>query len=190
MKRLFWPLAVVLLSGLVGCGGTAESGGSTGQDQVQVTNNAMTPGESRSLASSFALALSCDASSLTWSIQESTLSGFQSPRDGAISSGGQFTAPQCGSQFIGTIMHVVATGCGKSGTANIAVASELLNTVNEAYAVKNPGTASACLAPDPLNVSVPIGGIVQFYAKLTYSCSTVYSPALPTTSWPPPACTQ
>jgi hypothetical protein len=187
MKRLFWPLAVVLSSGLVGCGGSAQSDGGTGQDQVHVTNNTMTPGESRSLADSFALALSCDPSGLTWSIQESTLPGFVSPRDGTI-SGGTFTAPQCGSSYIGTIMHVQATGCGKSASAAIAVASELLNTVNEAYAVKNPGTPQACLAPDPLNVSVPIGGTVQLYAKLVYSCSTVYSPPLPA-SWPA-ACTQ
>jgi hypothetical protein len=189
MKKLFWPLAVVLSSGLVGCDGSTQSDGSgaSQQDQVHVTNNTVTPGESRSLAESFALALSCDASSLTWSIQESTLPGFVSPRDGAI-SGGQFTAPQCGSTYIGTIMHVQASGCGKTATTALAVASELLNTINDAYAVKNPGTAQACLAADPTNVSVPIGGTVQLYAKLVYSCSTVYSPALPA-SWPA-ACTQ
>jgi hypothetical protein len=188
MKRLFWPLAVVLSSAVVACGGTAQSDGAgAGQDQVTVTNNTMTPGEIRSLVSSFATSLGCDPNSLTWSIQESTLPGFVSPRDGAISAG-TFTAPQCGSSYIGTIMHVQAAGCGKSGSAAIAVASELLGTVNEAYAVKNPGTAQACLAPDPLNVSVPIGGTVQLYAKLVYSCSTVYSPALPA-SWPA-ACTQ
>jgi hypothetical protein len=187
MKRLFWPLAAVLSSGLVGCGGTAQSdGGDPAQVQV-TTNNTMTPGEIRSLVDSFAATLACDPGSLAWSIQESTLPGFVSPRDGAISAG-QFTAPQCGSTFIGTIMHVQATGCGKTGTAAIAVASELLSTVNEAYAVKNPGTAQACLAPDPLNVSAPIGGTVQFYAKLVYTCSTVYSPTLPA-SWPA-ACTQ
>lgn len=146
------------------------------------SGNRVRPGETRDLVQSFATSLACDPSLLTWSIQESSNPGFISPRDGAISAGA-FTAPICGSIYVGTVMHVQATGCGRTGVASIAIAQEQLGDVVIAYALVGPGTPGACLARDPTSAPVPIGGTVQFYARLSFTCQVVYVPALPAT-WP------
>ena len=164
------PLALLVL--------LACSGAPVGQT-ITVDAGAVTPAASYDLQSVMSRALACDAASLTWSIQEAGNAGFVSPRDGAISSAGVYTAPSCGSVYVGAIQHVLASGCGKTGSAQIATAQEVVNTVAIAAAVLNPGTSAACLARDPLNVSIPIGGTVAFYARIDLTCSAVFSPSLP-----------
>ena len=166
------PLALLVL---LACSGDPQSQ----RFDVTVDAGAVTPATDHQFQALMARALSCDAASLTWSIQEAGNAGFVSPRDGAISSAGVYTAPSCGSVYVGAIQHVLASGCGKTGSAQIATAQEVVNTVAIAAAVLNPGTSAACLARDPLNVSIPIGGTVAFYARIDLTCSAVFSPSLP-----------
>lgn len=145
--------------------------------------NTFAPAESRNLAASFSAALACDPASLTWSIEEAGTLGFASPLDGVITQTGQFTAPLCGSIYVGTVMHVVASGCGKTASASIAIAEEVLQLLTHAFAVVNPGTPGACLAQDARNLSVGIGETVQFYDRLTYTCQDFFVPT-PPAAWP------
>lgn len=164
---------------------------------ITVNNNA-SPGQVRELESAVASALDCSPQGLTWSIREASNPGFTSPLDGSVTQNGVFTAPQCGSIYIGTVMHVVATcsSNGRMGTVNMAIAQEILDTVQVALAVANPGTPEAChLLPVALGAFCPggtsacsepngcycvkIGQQVQFYAQLNFTCGPVFTPPLP-----------
>jgi hypothetical protein len=141
-----------------------------------VTGNVTGPGGSADLSSAFATALACDASQLTWSISENTAAAPTAA--GSVTSAGVFTAPACGSPFIGSSVHVVATGCGKTATAAISISDTFVSLAITAAEVTNP-SAAACMAADPLNVTVRPGATVQFFVTFTFACHTAVSPALP-----------
>lgn len=159
----------------------------TNDDNIRIRElqgNVVYPGQEYLFGPVFAAALECDASQITYSIQESVDPGFQSPRDGVVTQQGVYTAPSCGSPFIGAVQHVIGRGCGKTGIAAMAATQEVVDSIAIAYAVINPETPGACLAPDPLNITVAPGTVIQFYSKLVLTCSEVVSPP-PPAGWPP-----
>ena len=147
---------------------------------VNVTTN---PAKVVTLGAELAAAISCPTTTVTFTIQESTAAGFVSPRDGAITTTGDYTAPSCGSVYVGGTEHVVASGCGLTATATVSIQQEVVQNVGITSAIEFPGTASACLCSNPLACPpVPIGlaNAIQFYSSVVMSCGeTVTSPTLP-----------
>lgn len=139
------------------------------------------PGQSVGLQAVVAQALSCAASSLTWSVQE----GLEA---GNVTQDGVYTAPPCGSPYVdGPDIHVVAAGCNQTATVAVQVRQKVL-------AVTITDCISYAMTPDACHVAgaspacaTTAGGYVWYYARVDLSCSSSYSPPLPTT-WPP-ACT-
>lgn len=143
--------------------------------------NVMYPGTSLEAQTQFATALSCDVTKLQWSLYEAGNAGFTSPFDGAVTSAGVYSAPQCGSVYIGTTVHLVAI-CptnGNNAVAELAISQDLLSVVDIAYAIVDPGLPTACVAKDPLHVVSTSLQRVQLYTKLTFTCGSAYTPALP-----------
>lgn len=140
-------------------------------------------GQRYDLRQSFATALNCPATQITWAVQE----GDQA---GTITTDGIFTPAKCGSPFVGSTVHVIASGCSQTASAAITVAEKFAG-IDLAYAVVDPGLPSACLAADPHLITVyagadgGVGQKVQFYSAVTFTCRVSYSPPLPA-SWPPP----
>jgi hypothetical protein len=131
------------------------------------------PGGSSDLAASASQALSCPTGSIAWSVQEGAVGG-------SVTAAGVYTAPACSASFVPGTYHVVATGCGKSVTVNVA-ATDTVDSVIIACALVSGNTTCE---PDPGSISVPAGSTVQFYAKVTFYCGEYfYSPPLPS---PPP----
>lgn len=135
------------------------------------------PGGSYDLSPA-ALAIGCAAGQVAWSITEDAVTPGQA---GSITSSGLFTAPACGSPWVGASVHVVAAGCGRSVTVEVAVA-EAVQGVTITDAVLYPGTPQACHAAPP--ISVLPGTAVQFYARVDLTCRQVYAPPPPAT-WVP-----
>lgn len=146
--------------------------------QPPVQTSVVYPNESVSV-SALAAAINCPAPSITWSVSENIGPSVDA---GTVDANGNYSAPGCGSPFLGTTVHVVASGCGKSASAAVAL-SQRVNAVDIAYAVVTSGGTS-CLAADPHNVTVTPGDTIQFYSSITRTCGVDYSPSLPGT-WPP-----
>ena len=95
-----------------------------------------------------------------------------------------YTAPHCGTAYIGSVVHVVASGCGKTGTATVALTENLLD-LSVAYLVITVPGQPACLAADATNATVPPDAQAAFYSRLSFTCHDAYSPALPAPLPPP-----
>lgn len=160
MRKLAVLLAVVALGVACDHRTTTPPGG--------INDTIVVVGDSADLFTAFSQALQC--SDLTWSVQEGTSAG-------TVSATGVFTAPACGSPYVGSIVHVVANGCGKTGVGAVSIAEDL-NDVAITHAILVTG-ASSCLLPSPTNITVAPGATVQFYARLRFTCHDVYNPALP-----------
>lgn len=136
------------------------------------------PGQSLGLQSIVSQALSCASTSITWSVQE----GLEA---GTVTQDGVYTAPPCGSPYVdGPDVHVVAAGCNQTAAVPIQIRQKVL-------AVTITDCVSYAMTPDACHVAGPspacttsAGGYVWYYARVDLSCSSAYSPPLPT-SWPP-----
>jgi hypothetical protein len=126
------------------------------------------PGESASFLESASQALACDPSAITWAIQE----GFVG---GSVSAAGVYTAPPCGPAFVAGTYHLLAQGCGKVATLPVAVSEEVLQ-VELACVIVAPGTT--CQDP-AAGITMAPGGTAKFFARVTLSCHSVFSPPIP-----------
>lgn len=178
MKRLM--LLVLGLLALTACPPATTS--DSNKVDVQPGSNSVVPGQSYDFNHAFAAALACDASTLVWSLQEPGTP----PGDGKIAAG-VFTAPSCGSVYVGTQMHIQAfcPANGKTGVAVVSVAQEQLQNLTLPWVIRSPGTANACVDSTP-PFEVDPGGELQFYAELVYTCQTITVPTPPNPL--PPAC--
>jgi hypothetical protein len=154
---------------------------------VQVPSVKVAPETATNLAALQALvAAHCKTSTPVWSIVEATSPNFSSPRDGAISQTGVFSAPICGSLYIGTTMHVQVECSNLNATAPIIVQEEVISTL-AMYAAIVTSPAGTCLAPGSLTgvpaPVVPINGLVAWYAQVKLSCGDFVTPT-PPASWP------
>jgi hypothetical protein len=142
------------------------------------------PGATVSFLAAFSSALPCAGQALTFSVREQTPAWVPAV-DGGITADGVWTAPSCGSAWLGQTIHVDAKceASGQSAFASIATVPEVVSGVQIAYAVRLL-PLPACLLPDPDLVSaMPPGTQIQFYAKVTTSCGDVVTPTPPAT-WP------
>lgn len=174
MKKIF--AAVLAALALAACGPTPENG-----KYVDIVQNVVNPGTTHNYQAAFASALSCDASTLQWSIVETGDHAAATCLDGCVSQAGSFTAPKCGSVYVGATISVQAycPANGLTGTAAIATAQQLLNSLNIAAAVVFPSTPNACLAHTPTSITIPIGAQIQFYAQLNFTCESFWNPSVP-----------
>lgn len=158
-----------------------------------------TPAGKVNLADQLLAALGPCASTITWSIQESSDAGFTSPLDGAITQQGLYTAPSCGSSYIGSVQHVQAAGCAKSAVAAVKTPNDLIQTLGIYGLELNPGTTNACMAvhvgpsqwcpgadiSDPTQMCpadtsagcacIQAGQVGQWMARQVWTCETVYN---------------
>jgi hypothetical protein len=176
MKKIF--AAVLAALALAACGPDNIDN----HQVVDIVQNVVSPGRTYNYQAAFAQALACDPATLVWSITEPGDHAAATCLDGCVSSAGAFTAPNCGSAYIGTTVHVTAycPGNALTGTAAIAVSQELLQSLDVAAAVVFPGTPQACIAHTPTNITIPIGAQIQYYARLTFTCQTVWPVTPPT----------
>jgi len=155
---------------------------------VFMPGNVASPGQQYALGSSFSDALQCPASALTWTIVENAPPNPPNA-GGSLDAAGNFTAPACGSPFVGSTVHITATGCNRSATVAVAVVEDLQSVTLAAAIVTTtpPGTIPpvTCLAVDPANPAVEAGRTIQFYARLSFSCHDAVTPTLPDTMPPP-----
>lgn len=116
------------------------------------------------LASVMAQALSCDPSSITWSVLE--VGG------GTISSTGLYTAPSCGAPgvAVGGTYHVVASGCSKTASVGVVVSED----VDRVVVCGIPAGGTLCLE----SVPVAVAGTATFYSRVYFQCGD--------SGWSPP----
>jgi hypothetical protein len=138
------------------------------------------PGQEVSFLTAFTAALPCNGQPLTFSIREQTAAW--TALDGGITQGGVWTAPSCGSSWMGQTLHVDAKcpATGQTAFAAIATVPEIVTGVQMAYAVRLL-PLPVCLLADPTAITGVVQ--VQFYAKVVTSCGEVVTPT-PPASWP------
>lgn len=174
MKRLALLVAVLAV---MGCG---QEPSHEYHPRLNLGGNVATPYQEYDVVSAFSEALACAPDQITFRLQENTVANPTIA--GTVTATGTYIAPGCSSPLIGTTVHLIGEGCGRSGTAAIAI-SEDLSSVVIAYAVVDPGLPTACLAPVATSVTVLPGQTIQFYARLSFTCRVIYDPVLPA-SWP------
>lgn len=159
---------------------------------VDIMGNVMQPDVTADIHTALEQALACPADQLVWSIQE----GVGPLAGGLITQGGVYTSPSCGSPYIGATVHVVATGCGRTGIAPISITQETLNSIALDRAFAWEGTADVCVPPKAaLGTACPgdvnlcpsvdgcwclvMGQQVTFHARLDFTCTSAYTLPLP-----------
>jgi hypothetical protein len=167
-------------------------------ETINVTSNVVAPDGKIEMQAAFASALTCDPTGLLWSIQEQVANptAWNTSVDGSIAQNGVLSAPKCGSPWVGSTIHVQAycSSNNKLGTAAITTAQENISTVAISDAVVNQCGEPACRMANPTAINVRLclanepQTTIQFFSKLTFTCSTVYSPDLPANYATLPVC--
>ena len=190
MNKYLKALALSVL--FTACNGLDPSG-----KTIQVTSNVVAPGSETPILAAMTAALGCGAPDLAWSIQESTTPGWNSSLDGSVTQQGMFTAPKCGSTWVGGyVLHINAycATTGLTGVAAMTTAQEVLSSLAIAEAAVSVCGATICRSLTPTAISLPLctagqpASTVQFYSRLNFTCGPIYVPALPANYASVPAC--